>query len=110
MRLRLTRTEVERLRSTGEVEESVDFGGGDVLVYRLQRRPEPGPVQARIQQGSITVSVSAQEAQIWTSSDEVGIYSQFGSLTISIEKDFRCLTRPEDESERDAFPHPGQRS
>ena len=31
----------------------------------------------------------------------------FGALTISIERDFRCLTRPLDEQERDAYPHPG---
>jgi hypothetical protein len=46
VRLRLTRSEVERLRDTGIVEESVDFGGGEVLAYRLQSRPELGPVRA----------------------------------------------------------------
>jgi hypothetical protein len=40
VRLRLTRSEVERLREIGRVEESVDFGAGEVLAYRLQSRLE----------------------------------------------------------------------
>ena len=55
VRLRLTRSEVERLRDTGLVEESVDFGGGEVLAYRLLSQLEPGPVQARFRQGTVTV-------------------------------------------------------
>ena len=109
VRLRLTRSEVERLRETGLVEESVDFAAGEALAYRLQTRSEPGPVEAGYRQGIMTVSVSRDAAQAWAGSDEVGLYSQFGALAISVEKDFRCLTRPRDD-ERDAYPHPGQLS
>ena len=84
------------------------FGGGEALVYRLQSRAESGPVRAGFRQGTITVSVSKETAQVWTDSDEVGIYAQSAALSISIEKDFRCLTRPGDERERDAYPHPGR--
>ena len=110
VRLRLTRSEVERLREVGLVEESVDFGGGAVLAYRLQSRPEQGPVEAAFSQGIVTVSVSREVAHVWAGSDEVGLYVQSGVLTISIEKDFRCLTRRADEQEPDAYPHPGQTS
>ena len=110
VRIRLTRSEVERLRDTGLVEESVDFGSGEALAYRLQSRMEPGPARAEFRQGAVTVSVSTEAAQGWAGSDEVGIYAQSGALTISIEKDFRCLTRPLDEQERDAYPHPGRPS
>ena len=109
VRLRLTRSEVERLRETGLVEESVDFGAGQALAYRLQTRVELGPLQTAYRQGIMTVSVSKESAQAWAGSDEVGLYSQFGALAISVEKDFRCLTRPRDD-ERDAYPHPGQTS
>ena len=109
VRLRLTRSEVERLRVTGLVEESVDFGAGERFAYRLQTRLELGPVEAAYRQGGMTVSVSRESAQAWAGSDEVGLYAQSGALTISIEKDFRCLTRPR-EDERDAYPHPGQTS
>ena len=68
VRLRLTRSEVERLRDTGLVEESVDFGGGEVLAYRLLSQLEPGPVQARFRQGTVTVSVATEVAQAWAAS------------------------------------------
>jgi hypothetical protein len=107
VRLRLTRSEVVRLRETGLVEESAGFGAGEALAYRLQTRLEPGPVEAVYRQGIMTVFVSQQIAQAWAGSDEVGLYSQSGALAISVEKDFRCLTHPRDD-ERDAYPHPGQ--
>jgi hypothetical protein len=110
IRLRLTRSEVERLRNTGYVEESVDFGGGHRLTYRLRSRADSGPVQAEFRDGGLAVSLGQEAAQAWAGSDEVGIYGQSEALTISIEKDFRCLTRPLDHpQERDAFPHPGAR-
>jgi len=109
VRLRLTRSEVERLRETGLVEESVNFGAGAALAYRLQSRPEQGPVEAACRQGIMTVSVDQETAQAWAGSDEVGLYAQSGALAISVEKDFRCLTHPR-EDERDAYPHPGQTS
>ena len=110
VRLRLTRSEVGRLRDTGLVQESVEFGGGERLVYRLQSQPDPDVARAGFKHGGVTVSISVEAAQAWADSDEVGIYAQSGALRISIEKDFRCLTRPLDEQERDAYPHPGQRS
>ena len=108
VRLRLTRGEVERLRDTGRVEGVVDFGGGETLTYRLVSRTEPGPVRAGFRKGVVTASISAEEAQAWTSSDEVGIYGRSGAVMVSIEKDFRCLIRPLDQQEQDAYPHPGQ--
>jgi len=109
VRLRLTRSEVERLRETGLVQESTEFGAGVALAYRLQTRLELGPLETAYHQGSMTISVSKDAAQAWAGSDEVGLYGQFGALAISVEKDFRCLTRARDD-ERDAYPHPGQTS
>jgi hypothetical protein len=110
VRLRLTRSEVERLRETGLVQESVDFGSGQALMYRLRSVAEHGDLKAEFVESVVTVSVSKGIVQEWAGSDEVGLYAQSGALAISIEKDFRCLTRPLDEHERDAYPHPGQRS
>lgn len=107
VRLRLTRSEVERLRATGVVTESVEFGAG-ALAYRLEALPRPGSPQARFSDGVVTVSIGKEEADAWAGSDEVGIYAQDGALVISVEKDFRCLTRPLDEQERDAYPNPAQ--
>lgn len=95
------------MRETGLVEESLDFGAGEMLTYRLQSRLAEGPVEAAFRQGLMTVFVSQQAANDWAGSDKVGLYGQSGPLTISIEKDFRCLTRRLDDHERDAYPHPG---
>jgi hypothetical protein len=109
IRLRLTRSEVARLLKTGSVAESVDFGGNRALIYRLRSRGDSGPVQAEFSDGGLTVSLGADAAQAWAGSDEVGIYGQADALTVSIETDFRCLTRPVgDPQDRDAFPHPGE--
>jgi hypothetical protein len=108
VRLRLTRSEAEWLRKAGSVEESVDFGSSSVLTYRLRSRTDSDTVQADFRDGALTVSIGVEAAEAWAGSDEVGIYGQSGALTIAIEKDFRCLTRPPDDpQERDAYPHPG---
>jgi hypothetical protein len=107
LRLRLTRPEVERLRDSGSVSEVVDFGAA-ALSYQLKSRPDEGPLQAGLHDGVMTVSVSAHATRDWAGSNDVGIYGQSGALAVSIEKDFRCLTRPLDRDERDAYPHPGE--
>ncbi len=109
VRLRLTRPEVERLCQTGLVEESANFGGSGTLTYRLRTVSHSDAVHAVLQDGAIAISIGKNAAGAWAGSDEVGIYAQAGDLLISIEKDFRCLTRPLDDQERDAYPHPGER-
>jgi hypothetical protein len=108
VRLRLKRSEVARLRDHGMVEERVDFGGGEVLTYRLLSAGAPGPVRTEFGQGTIAVLLPAEAARAWADSDDVGVYAQCGAVSISIEKDFRCLTRTDDEQERDSYPHPGR--
>jgi hypothetical protein len=107
LRLRLTRSEVERLGERGVVEEAVEFGQ-ERLTYRLSAAPHGEPVQADFRNGAVTVSVDKQVLNAWTDSDEVGIYARAGGLIVSIEKDFRCLTRPLDEQERDCYPNPAE--
>ncbi|MEO8368763.1 MAG: hypothetical protein ABI806_06160 [Candidatus Solibacter sp.] len=107
VRLRLKRSEVACLRDHGLVEEQVDFGGGEVLTYRLRTTEAPGPVRTEFGQGTIAVLVPSEAARAWADSDEVGVYAQSGAVSIAIEKDFRCLTRTDEEQERDSYPHPG---
>ena len=109
VRLRLTRPEVVRLRDAGLVEESAGFSGGEALTYRLRSVATPGPLRAAFHQGTIEVTVSSETARDWAVAEDVGLYAQAGGLQIAIEKDFRCLTRPDCE-EPDAYPHPAQSS
>lgn len=104
LRLRLGRSEVASLCDEGAVEESVSFQSGGSLIYRVQSGPKVDHLRADFHRGIITVHVPIAMAGAWASGEEAGIYAQDGQLTIAIEKDFRCLTRTEEEP--DAFPHP----
>jgi len=108
LRLRLTQSEVEKVRDKGEVSETVKFRSGGTFMYRLQTCVGGDLVQAVLAYGLISISVSTAMAERWATSEEVGIYGQDGELRISVEKDFRCLTRASDEQETDAYPHPAE--
>jgi hypothetical protein len=106
LRLRLTRSEVARLDEHGTVEEAASFSSGGSLTYRIRTHAGTKPVQADFTSGAITVRIPTETVRAWVAGDEVGLYAQDGALRIAIEKDFRCLTRAEEEP--DAYPHPSQ--
>jgi hypothetical protein len=105
LRFRLTRSEVASLSEDGLIAETTHFGAGHSLTYRLRKEAGGVDVRAELADGVITVSAPAWTVDKWAMSDEVGIATQDGVLRINIEKDFRCLTRRE-EDESDAYPHP----
>jgi hypothetical protein len=105
LRFRLTRSEVARLYEDGTIAETTHFGVGHSLTYRLRKAGAGTGVRAELADGVITVSAPASAVDSWATSDEVGIAARDGVLRIAIEKDFRCLTRRE-EDEVDAYPHP----
>ncbi len=106
VRLRLTRSEVARLGAGGLIEESAEFGPGQILRYGIQPGGEPDGIRTSFQSGAALVVVSSNRLLQWASSAEVGIYGESGALEIAIEKDFRCLTRPEERFDPDVYPHP----
>ena len=110
LRLRLTRSEVAGLHDTGFVEQTTSFAGGRTLTYGIRTRGRGARIHAELTNGSITVEVPASTVVSWATSDEVGITARDGMLSIAIEKDFRCLTRPREEDELDAYPHPAERT
>jgi hypothetical protein len=105
LRFRLTRSEVAKLYEDGAIAETTDFGVVHSLTYRLQKAAGGADVRAELADGAITVSAPGSMVDKWATSDEVGIAGRDGILRIAIEKDFRCLTRRE-EDEVDAYPHP----
>ena len=107
LRLRLTRSEVAGLHDTGLVEQTTNFAAGQTLTYRIRARDRGELIHAELTDGAITVDVPAPTVVAWATSDGVGISSRDGMLSIAIEKDFRCLTRPR-EDELDAYPHPAE--
>ena len=109
VRLRLTPSDLIALRDHGVVEESADFGEGQVLTYRLQSAGVPGPARAEFRNGTVGVTVSAEDVRKWADSDQVGIYAQAGGLSVSVEKDLRCFPRTDGEPQSGGCVHPAQK-
>ena len=115
LRLRVSRTELERFQAEGRVEETVQFTAAPEanLTYALESTPEPIPVTVRYGSREITVILSEDRARVWSRQSEVGVYSTVdigsaGSLEVVVEKDFACLDRSdEDNSDTFANPHAG---
>ena len=106
VRLRVVRSEVARLAAGASVEEIAEFGPGQILRYSLQSVEGLDRIRASFESGTIRVVISSECIRQWASSDEVGIYGDSGSMQVLIEKDFRCLTRPEERFDSEVYPHP----
>jgi hypothetical protein len=112
LRLRVIRSELDVLISTGRIEETIWFGSGADcrLTYALELGIGIDDVALRCVPPEIAVLVPSGEAIAWRSSDQVGIYAAAdlgprGFLELVIEKDFACLDRS-DEDNLDTFPNP----
>lgn len=115
IRLRLGEREVAQLANTGRVAESVQFSASPLssLTFSLVTSPDEKDITARFAEGEITVTVPAGSAKVWASSEQVGMHGgqpvgNGTSLTILIEKDFRCLASRPGEDESDNFANPAQ--
>jgi hypothetical protein len=113
LRLRLTRTEVDRFASEGVIEEMIGFGPepDQILVYRLCRDDSVSSIQAGLANNELTVSVSAEFADHWIETEQVAMeaHNNIGNerfLHTLIEKDFACLAPRPGDDDKDAFPHP----
>lgn len=93
LRLRVRRSDLEKLKNNQIVEETIQFPQG-ALCYRLAIDPMAKAVSARFSAQEIVVELPEQQALAWINSDEVGIYEQLPAgtetLKIILEKDFPC--------------------
>jgi hypothetical protein len=112
LRLRVTRSELDRLIRTGRIEETTWFGlsAGCRLTYALEVDKKIEGVTLRCATPEIAVLIPCGEAAAWKNSDQVGIYATAdlglrGFLELVVEKDFACLDRS-DEENLDTFPNP----
>lgn len=111
LRLRLTRTEVERLGDgAAPVEERVRFGPSTSLIYSIERGDVSAP-RAELADSTIRVIAPHGVVDAWAKSDQVGFESEQSTgdgqvLRILIEKDWNCLTSRPGEEDVDTFPNP----
>jgi len=111
LRLRLGPSEVHTLIESGRVEESIRFAAeaNASLTYALELVPSGPSPSLLYRPHEITVLLSHEEAEDWSSGDQITIsgHIEVGSdrLEILIEKDFACIDRSAAENE-DTYPHP----
>lgn len=113
IRLRLLRSEVERLAAAGVVSEDTRFGTAtdQALKYSVASSDGVEQVTAQFSDNQILVLLPESVALAWTTSDQVGIeamqqVSEGCDLSILIEKDFECIGRPDDPDRADTFRDP----
>ena len=112
VRLRLTRGEVDTLRSDGVVSAATGFPGGREFQYRVESSPAIVNPAAFFSDNVIAVRLPETAVLAWASTDQVSIpgdqlLDDGSRLQILVEKDFACLAPREDEDQSDMFPHPG---
>lgn len=106
IRLRLTQSEVEKIKNDGLVEEKTEFPNGDNFVYSLVSSEKSDQLSAEFSNGKMQIILPKPVAETWANSVEEGIYGTCENIQIAVEKDFKCLTVRESEDEADNFPHP----
>ena len=111
MRIRVSRAELARIVSEGQVEDGVEFGDGVHLTYRL-RTVRAGPVSASYRGNCVSVDLPTAAVERWEHPEEVSVRGEQalpggGSLAILVEKDFACLTPRQGEDPSVLFSNPG---
>ncbi len=111
LRLRVSRSEMERLLRGEAVVEEVCFGNGAGTTFRYALIGSAATADITLETGvgTVTVLVPAATLTLWGQETEVGIYTEMavpnGKLAVVLEKDFACLDRA-DEDNADMFSHP----
>lgn len=112
LRLRVSRSELDRLMAGGCIEETIRFAPEPEakLTYALESAAGVSTAIVRYRRQRITVIVDQNELQSWNEPDQVGIYTSVpvGSgemLELIVEKDFACLDGSDEENE-DTFANP----
>lgn len=112
LRLRLSRSELDRLMAGERIEETIRFAPEPEakLTYALESASGASTARAYYSQQRVAVVISQSDLQAWSQTDQVGIYASMSvgsneQLELSIEKDFACLDGS-DEENKDTFANP----
>jgi hypothetical protein len=112
LRLRVSRSELERILAGEEVAETIRFAAAPEakLTYALARGTQASAAIVRYRPQEVTVLLSKEQAESWGQDDQVGVYTLVdiapeGLLELIVEKDFACLDRS-DADNKDTFANP----
>src|SRR5437868_3784031 len=113
LRLRLLRSEVERLAAAGIVSEEIRFGTATDQALRYSIASSDGIEEITVQfnDNQILILLPESMAIDWTQTEKISLQASHeidenNSLSVLIEKDFVCVDRQDDADRADAFPNP----
>lgn len=114
VRLRLSQTDINQLRSNGLVSVPLYWGPdeNDLFMYRLSLEEQAASV-VYFSGDHIQVKVNKNDIANWLHDEqcvsfEFSITTAMQPLTVLIERDFKCLT-PRNENEEDLFENPNSK-
>lgn len=95
VRIRVSKSEVEKFATIGYLEEQTCFGD-NALIYALQAKPTGDELSADFINGKITMYVPEALVKDWPVNDTTGFDANMptsvsGNLYLLLEKDFICL-------------------
>lgn len=98
IRLRLSPEEIDRLRKSGQIEETVHFGPESEFVYMLQLTENIVDLAAYFDGKSLTVQMPVAWIDLWAETDRIGFEStqpvnDSKNLAVLVEKDFHYLKK-----------------
>lgn len=110
VRLRLTKSEVDTLAAKGYVEEATQFFNS-ALIYALQAKDGIDNLKADFSENTITMYIPTAWATGWHIADTVGYrhdlpLPQGGTLSLLLEKDFKCIDSDTTEDQSDNYENP----
>jgi hypothetical protein len=111
LRLRLSKTEVEKLAAANYLEELTSFGN-NTFRYALHTTDGANELYADFDGSRITVFIPEPFIKDWAVNDVVGFnatqqISETESLHILVEKDFKCLDEAT-ENQQDNYENPNK--
>jgi len=112
IRLRLKRSEVEKIASGEALVEDTHFPGA-TLQYRLESA-EGAEFEAEFADNMLSIRLPAVDVARWATTDEVSLLAEQDvggqrTLSLLVEKDFECLSpghHRSGEDDTDTYPHP----
>ncbi|RXH57812.1 DUF7009 family protein [Granulicella sibirica] len=114
LRLRISRSEMDRLVESGRIEDTVQFTpvAGESFTYSLEHERGARKIAVRYAPGNVAVVVPTASVMRWTDESEVGIYDSLAldastSLELILEKDFACIDGS-DADNTDTFQNPNE--
>lgn len=115
IRLRLLQSEVKRLEASGTITEETRFGirTDQTLKYSIAVSDGVDVLSADFSDNQILILLPETAALEWCRGEEVSFGHEIEvdgetRLRVLIEKDFKCVSRPDDPDNLDAFPNPSE--